>query len=220
MIKIIIFAMLSIYTGILPKTLNSPKTNVTSLNRVSIKPFAVGDIFIMENKIIIISNYKILVCENGECYRMSRKSKDKIIDCLPEKLNPLNNGSGYLRFNINKTTVYVHRLVSMAFISNAENKPHVNHKNGIKADNRVENLEWCTSEENNNHARITGLTKQNGEDSVLSILSNEDVLNIFKSTDSCRKLAIKYNTSSTNISCIRVGKSWSHLTGKIYEKRH
>lgn len=62
---------------------------------------------------------------------------------------------GYLRCNLKKHSVVrqasVHRLVAEVFILNPENKPQVNHKNGIRHDNSVDNLEWCTCLENQQH---------------------------------------------------------------------
>ena len=70
------------------------------------------------------------------------------------------NNRGYLTVVIRRKTYMVHRLVAQAFLPNLEGKPVVNHIDGNKLNNTLENLEWCTVRENNQHARETGLHKQ------------------------------------------------------------
>lgn len=79
-------------------------------------------------------------------------------------LRLLKNSKGYLRVclsNENRKYIRVHRLIAFAFIPNPENKPQINHKNGIKTDNRIENLEWITCSDNHKHAFKIGLKTNN-----------------------------------------------------------
>ena len=70
----------------------------------------------------------------------------------------------------------VHRLVAFAFIPNPLNKPFINHKDGDKSNNRVGNLEWVTSRENNAHAEAMGLMNHiSGEKHPKSVLSDKEI---------------------------------------------
>ena len=76
------------------------------------------------------------------------------------------------------TTKRVHRLVAETFLPNNKGKAEVNHINGNKLDNRLSNLEWCTSKENKQHAMKTGLNKNIGEGHYAHKLCEKSVRDI------------------------------------------
>jgi len=149
--------------------------------------------------------------KNTDRYEISSNGRVKVIsftDSIGRNkkeriLKPFTTNKGYKSIGLFTTNgrkhLSVHRMVAEAFIPNVENKPQVNHKNGIKDDNRVDNLEWVTSSENMIHAY------KNGKVSPSRKITDEQVIEIRKLGNEGKKskeLSDLFNVSRSYINDI------------------
>lgn len=151
----------------------------------------------------------------GRVRSLTRKvahKRNKFITLNGQIILPGKQGAGYHQAKLNKngkeTARYVHRLIAIAFIPNPYSKPCINHKNGIKTDNYIENLEWCTYKENNHHAVEIGLLNFNNvshESKCKKINQYSLDGKLIKKWSSITEASKKLNISQCNISRVVAG---------------
>lgn len=134
------------------------------------------------------------------------------------QLQPWLSHSGYLVVstlqNGKRPKMFVHRLIARCFVHGYQPHLTVNHINGIKTDNRPENLEWVSLAQNTKHAWDTGLCDLRGEKQPNHKLSQQQVLHIRKALRqgvSANSLSIIANVGPSIIYLIEKGKRWSSL---------
>jgi len=138
------------------------------------------DILGYEGYYQVSSEGDVRALERVVCHNLSKKG----VITLPARDRKVGaNSQGYPAVQLSKENVkkvrLVHQLVCEAFSPNPNNYPQINHINGIKTDNRVENLEWCTPLHNMKHAHAMGLCKsQEGEANIMAKIKKEDVYDI------------------------------------------
>lgn len=126
------------------------------------------------------------------------------------------NRDGYSLVCIDGKQLKRHRIIAAAFIPNPENHPVVNHKNAIKTDNSVENLEWCSIAHNVRHAFRNGLmVRHKGSRNAASKLKEADVVEIkrlLREGVTMTAIGKMFNVTIHCIFRIKKGFNWGYLT--------
>lgn len=149
------------------------------------------------------------VTKKGEIFSIFGETKRRLKTQISDK--------GYERIKIRKKMYQIHRLVAKHFISNEINLPQVNHKDGNKLNNNVENLEWCNNSSNQKHAWKNGLQPRLREvkNRVLTLEQAEEIRKRYdEEKTSQRKLAKEYGVSKTTIADLLKGKYYNHNKNK------
>lgn len=155
-------------------------------------------------------------------YQVSNLGNVKSFKHTKERImkKPLRSGyeSVQLINDIGAKNIRVHRLVAINFIECKSEGMVVNHKDGNKRNNCVDNLEWVTSSENNKHAMKNKLNSApRGSKQNFSKLNDSKVIQIIQKIESgksVKDICEEYKVSSRAIYDIKLGKTWSWLTGR------
>lgn len=162
-----------------------------------------------------IKNYEGLY-EVSNFGRVKSLAKNRPGQSNEEMIKKLVKGSnGYFHVSLYKSskpeTFSIHRLVIETFCGVSD--LHVNHKDGNKENNRVENLEYCTHWENVKHAIATGLRDGKGEKNIKAKLTEQQIKEIKENKDRLTKkeLAKKYGVYWSTVYKIINGETWAHV---------
>lgn len=134
-------------------------------------------------------------------------------------LKPWITENGYYQVVVRGKGLRVHRLVALAYIPNPAGKPFINHKNGVKTDNRVENLEWCTRQENAQHSiHVLGHWVNNrgtkGCNAKLTDNQVYEMRDLKNEGFSYSRLSRIFNVSPQTVVAIVKRRNWGHLPAK------
>ena len=157
------------------------------------------------------------VIQGFEDYTISRTGE--VVNTRTGRVLKYDTSSPYRRVTLSKNgktkRVSVHRLVAMHYIPNPSQSPQVNHINGDKHDNRVENLEWATCKENTGHAFDSGL-RPVGSDHCNSTITNEQAHRVCSMLlDGYVRGAILttvHGVAKHHVHDIRRRKTWTHVS--------
>jgi hypothetical protein len=162
----------------------------------------------VSNTGLVKTLYKLIPSKNGSLAHRKERILKPIVGKIGYMVIGLTDADGVRKQR------KLHRIIAEAFIENKHNKDCINHKNGIKTDNRIENLEWCTSKENSTHAAKNGLYSIiTGEDNHSSKLRHIDVVEIrelyISHKMTRREIAKKFDVTVSNIDQICTYKTWN-----------
>lgn len=124
------------------------------------------------------------------------------------------SGRGYKRVNLDYRNYFVHTLVAKAFLHKKHRALQINHKNGIKTDNRVCNLEWVTQEQNRLHAIETGLLdyiKNAKKVSKLNMTKVRKIRSLYKNGFEQLEIGKMFGVKQQCISRVLARQTWKHV---------